>query len=545
MLQEQFISASSNLARLLCMLANPIGLGILRIAVLINVISPNFTSRNRLTRVWQSGSSESFNLGKQFFYYAIWIILIIYLFVYTSIICGLKPSVCKIQIKLSSAYILKALALFADCLWLIVACLYLVTEIRSSCFRIASNKENILGSINGDIVPASFKISLLLTLLNSFSDFGLKYSLIDNELMKDIFRATFTPLLLLLICFIFLFPIHGVCQCGFLSTMCPQVKFHVEVLSHIRYTLEFNVNFPDLKTGLQTRHKIVDIRYTSVLLDHKQRNSSFPCEIGRDEQSSLNESDSVKKNYCDFEVYTLLTDSYRSPNSYFLGSVRGVLLEWPCQVTMKIQRLRSEVKCLYRVKVELNDQSQFAFNYDYVYKLPESATSNSDEWHATSQYSMFDHIINSGSDENFEDFRDLFRDVDEQLSQLRFDAPMQDLLSTEPHTLHVICNRTCLCYECIADKFVERPIFCTILCPQKGDYINYHKKDFCKSDQPDQCRAEWKTIFRASARVKLDNYSQLLPLQSPPNVTVVIADKSIPTIFDSSILLPLPSKITI
>lgn len=437
--------------------------------------------------------------------------------------------------------------ILADISFLTVNIAYFYLALIDDCFEVGSEKDQSVKNqyLTKEQTSVLFPAVLLLmkfitAFLEMCKDFTNNNPRSKLQLLKDICQPILTPATFFTSLFAFALWSNGFCLHSSLSLKCPHANFSIEVSSHVRYAFESHVIFP--KIGSKSAKKLIEIRYTTYLRDHLGTNSSYTCWPSE----PLSNRTLVKTvTHCETETFNSTMDFSRTfevSKSSHLGS--GIILQWPCYVTAKLHKIRQGVECRYRVKIQIDKNSDFLFNYDYVYKLPDSASERSlkTEWTKIGIYEPFNSIVSSSSSKSFEDFRKLFDEVDKKLANMTFSAQSIDLITEKPQILKIECNRSCGCYECVADIFVKRPEICFLVCPDRplDDYNKYLKKEFCNSKLPDKCHTVWKPIVDIASQFDMDS-KELMSTQSPPNITVLLGDKIISAVMNSSVILPPPS----
>lgn len=449
------------------------------------------------------------------------------------------------------------LGICSDTAYLVGIILYIHLALKVNCFQASSSKLSLMD----EFVTKGQKLvvipSLILTWKFILALIDVLKQNPDSQVLRtaqclrnwwftmDLFKSVLFPVSFCVVLLEFMLWSHGFCLLEALSHDCPHVSFAIQVTSHIRYALNSTVRFPDPAVGTHTRSKVVDITYVTTLHNESFVPNATICAAN---SNSISDDVQTNLNHCDFESYSVKTDTFKVSGTKHLSTSRGINFGWPCNVTSKFRKIRKDVDCSYRIKVQLNEESNFVYNYDYVYKLPESAMgyANANEWNKRSEYSTFHTIFNSdGEEDGFKEFQSLFQNIDGTLADHPLDTTHINLLAHEPEILYITCNRTCFCYDCIAgDHHVSMPKKCGLICPNRPlfDYRNFTRNDFCKSNHLDGCRNTWVPVSTV-AQDSIVKYSELMTAQSPPNVTVQFAGKQLIAEFDPKILLPIPGKV--
>lgn len=438
----------------------------------------------------------------------------------------------------------------SDATYIIGNVLYIILTMSANCFQVSATKPSVMDSFFTKSQKLVIIPSLVFIFKFVFAWFdvckgkdGLKAEvsrlLPALWLLADVFKAVLIPMAFSISVFEFILWTEGFCALEIFAKECSSVSFTVSVTSHVRYSLDSTVEFPNV--GKRTRSKAVDIMYETTLHNQSYVPNATVCAQISDTFNEVNDELNLK--HCESDPYSIETNSFQILDTKHFSTSQGISLEWPCEATMKLRKIRENVDCRYRLKVQLNTKFEFVFNYDYVYKLPESASgyTNGEEWNKRSKYAEFHSIFNTdGEEDGFREFKNFFKNVDAKLANHKLDTTHVNLLAHEPVILHIECNRSCFCYNCIAGNGLPS---CKIICPNLSvyQYKNFTEHDFCKSNNPDGCQNTWKpvsTIVKDSAM----NYSDLVTAQSPPTVTVLLAGKSIRAKFDHKVLLSIPGE---
>lgn len=470
--------------------------------------------------------------------------------------------------KATIAYMFLIIA--TDILFLSANTLSFYTVLEDNCFSIGKQSRSFMGEFTAKtqkyvLVPAIFFLSDFLCaaydpFATALGKWFCKTKAADKSstndpkihrtstvkrninvlfLFRDVLTASVATAAFFASVFAFYLYTEGFCVHEIWSGECPPAKFKIIVTSKFRYTIDSTVVFPDPAIGTRTRHKLVVIQINSVLLPNT---SNIDNECERHQGNLVNDS---RATFCEYETYDIEAQNlYEAADSQHLSTINGILLRWPCSVTSKFRHLRKGVVCFYRIKIQLNENTEFVFNYDFIYQLPETLSRNPSgpEWHKLAKYSKFSSMFNSDGDESFGVFKKLFAHVDKDIAEIPLSVPAKDLLTHEPHSLHIKCNRSCHCYECVADDYTDVNKYCHIICPDvaDSDYRNWGKKSFCRSDNPDNCEREWEPIKLKPSKTGTLGFPDLINYQDPPSVTVHLPNDEVKARFDPKIELPNP-----
>lgn len=360
------------------------------------------------------------------------------------------------------------------------------------------------------------------------------------RLAMDLLNAGLIPIIFCVAVWQFVLSSYGYCLLQILSRECQNVSFRIQVNSHIRFTMESTVAFPDPSIGIRTRTKLVNIHHILMLV----KNSSSVDKTWCSEILEGMDSDTPKLIHCNYASYSVSSAAIDMHKTY-LSTERGILLEWPCKETIQFRKLRDKVECLYRLNIQLNEKSKFIYNYDSVYKLPETSfgENNRNEWHKQSKYNGIYTIFDTDGDENgFHEFQNLFMNVDDHLVNHTLVKKHNNLLAQEPVILQIKCNSSCFCYECIAgDEHYLQQKHCAFICPNMSNYRGYTLKSFCNLNKPDACENKWVSVHDIAKMLRI-NYSDLVTVESSPLVTVFLTNQTFSAEYDPNIALPKPGN---
>lgn len=369
-----------------------------------------------------------------------------------------------------------------------------------------------------------------------------KQFVIWGKFAKQLVYGIFTPLNILFTVAAFLLMEEGYCTHEILPMKCPEINFSIQSNARLRFSILTNVNFPQHLNTLN-HTEIVNIHYRTSLVNYKSNNSSYLC-------MPKNITVENRPTHCSSELKTAsgyVNTLYELANSHHLGLPNGVLLQFPCHVTLQMHKVRSGVECRHRIILHLDQKSLLRFNYDFVYKLPESGSFSSEApWSKLGKYSLHNTILNVLSEDNLEAFLSLFKDIDPDIMNVAaYSSPPSDLTVHEPLILQIECNRTCFCHECIMRGDLKRPTYCHMICPSRdqSDYKNTNKFQFCQlhPKSPDWCQAKWRSALDISKQTNT-NLEDLLTEESPPNITAIFQGENLTAKFDPNLQFPVPGK---
>lgn len=362
-------------------------------------------------------------------------------------------------------------------------------------------------------------------------------------LIRDILKAAVSTMSLLASIFAFTLYKDGVCVHQLFSGQCPPMRFRIEALSHFHLSITSTVMFPS-SLGTQTHTETFKVTVNSFLLPTSSNKDHIKCNDGQGKRIE----DKHGEITCAYDAFEdKFPEIYETHNSQQLGTANGILLQWPCNVISQFRHVRKSVECFFRIQIQVNEDSDFTYNSDVVYKLNESvpeSIATLQKWNKISKYGSFSSIFNTDSEQSYRALRSLLSTLDDTYESLPLDTPSMDLMASEPHFLHFNCNRSCACYECVADLNVKKGPKCQLICPNvdSSKYSDHSKNLFCQPDNPDRCEKEWIPI---STKLNSDKESVVLSdrvnYQEAPKVTVVLPSGRVEAKLDEKLQLPNPS----